>query len=243
MSRSVRLCLLGTILSLVTAGCPVTDSSSGPRLGTSSQDSTHPNSGVVGQGTTGGSSSQTGSETTNSDAGDTSDSSGGEQVLGNNFEGTTVRDGLSADYPGCDEPLTAAEWRAEVLRLVNVERAKESLSPLVRSEVLEGMAAKDACELIYYHYFDHVNPTTGSTIETRAEDGSYSYVMIGENLAAGHTDPAKVVTDWMNSPAHRHNIMEPGFTELGVAVRAGGDYQMYWVQEFGRPLSSGPHTD
>jgi uncharacterized protein YkwD len=32
-------------------------------------------------------------------------------------------------------------------------------------------------------------------------------------------------------------VLNVQFTELGVGVRTGGEYQTYWVQEFGRPRS------
>jgi uncharacterized protein YkwD len=43
--------------------------------------------------------------------------------------------------------------------------------------------------------------------------------------------------DWMNSPGHRENILKPDFEEIGIGIRSGGDYGMYWVQEFGQPAS------
>jgi uncharacterized protein YkwD len=59
--------------------------------------------------------------------------------------------------------------------------------------------------------------------------------MIGENLAAGQTSPEQVVTQWMNSPGHRENMLQERFTEVGVGLREGGDYGLYWVLEFGYP--------
>jgi uncharacterized protein YkwD len=62
--------------------------------------------------------------------------------------------------------------------------------------------------------------------------------VVGENLAAGQPTPERAFTDWMNSPSHRDNILDPRFTELGVGVRFGGEYGVYWVQEFGLPATT-----
>ncbi len=53
----------------------------------------------------------------------------------------------------------------------------------------------------------------------------------GENIAMGQTTPVDVMTAWMNSSGHRANIMNPGFTHLGVGCRYGTG-ALYWVQDF-----------
>ena len=39
----------------------------------------------------------------------------------------------------------------------------------------------------------------------------------------------------MDSPAHRAIILDARWTEVGIAVRTGGEYAIYWVQEFATP--------
>jgi uncharacterized protein YkwD len=148
---------------------------------------------------------------------------------------TAVED-LTSEFPECQEPPLAATWRVRVLDLVNQERAREGLSALKRSAVLQAQADQYACEMIHYEFFAHVNPFTDSDLEDRADEFGYDWVMIGENLAAGQPTPDEAFESWMNSPDHRENILRPGFTELGVGVRTGGPYGIYWVQEFGQPM-------
>ena len=47
--------------------------------------------------------------------------------------------------------------------------------------------------------------------------------------------PAAVVSGWMSSPGHCANIMNAGFTDIGVgyAFVAGSPYGSYWTQDFG----------
>jgi uncharacterized protein YkwD len=157
--------------------------------------------------------------------------------------GTTVAgalDEFEVRFPGCEEPLSGDQWRADVLRLVNVERTSRGLDPVQQDARLAEQATQYACEMIFYEFFAHDNPVTGSSLADRAEEFNYDYWVVGENLAAGQRTPEEVVQAWMDSPGHRDNILNPAYTELGVGVRVGGPYRIYWVQEFGRPIEDGP---
>ena len=178
--------------------------------------------------TTGGSS---GSTTSPSTSGTTPGSTTGPTVTG----GSTFRDDLDDRFPGCTEPSNGDAWRDEVFDLVNDERDRYGVAPLVRNDTLDNQADQYACEMIYYEFFAHENPITGTTLPDRADEFSYDYAYIGENLAAGQQSPVAVVRAWMNSTGHRDAILDDGFDEVGVGVRVGGPYGTYWVLEFGRP--------
>jgi uncharacterized protein YkwD len=126
----------------------------------------------------------------------------------------------------------------EVLFLVNLERATEGLAPVVVSPALQRIAEDYACQMIDEGFFDHVDPTTGYGPAERAVVGRYVYFAIGENLAAGVESAADVMRVWMESPSHRANILDPHWEEIGIAVRMGGQFEVYWVQEFGQPAGS-----
>jgi uncharacterized protein YkwD len=56
---------------------------------------------------------------------------------------------------------------------------------------------------------------------------------MGENIAAGISEPSEVVNAWMNSPDHRASIMNPDFTMLGTGCYEADDQNgYYWVQIF-----------
>lgn len=150
---------------------------------------------------------------------------------------SVTSDDLTDRFPGCQSPAEEDTWRAQILILVNRERTARGLPTLIENATLREQAEEYACELIYYDYFAHENPVTGSTLGDRALDFGYDYLVVGENLAAGQTTPERAMVDWMNSPGHRANILDERFTEIGIAVRIGGDYGIYWVQEFGRPYT------
>jgi uncharacterized protein YkwD len=142
---------------------------------------------------------------------------------------------LAAEFPDCGDTTQASAWESRILELVNAERAAIGLRPVSWNQTLADQATQFACEMIHYDFFDHVNPVTRSTLSVRANQFDYDYLVIGENLAAGQRSPEQAMNDWMDSPGHRQNILDPRFVELGVGVRTGGDFGTYWVQEFGLP--------
>jgi len=142
---------------------------------------------------------------------------------------------LQVQFPDCEEPAQGEDWKSEIIQLVNQARRTAGLEPVSYNAVLEAQATQYACEMVQFDFFDHVSPVDGSTLGQRATEFGYDYLVVGENLAAGQATPQQAFTDWMNSPSHRRNILDPRFTELGVGVRTGGTYGVYWVQEFGQP--------
>ncbi len=56
----------------------------------------------------------------------------------------------------------------------------------------------------------------------------------GENVAAGQRDAFTVVRDWMRSPGHLRNILDPRWNLIAVERVRGVDGRIYWAQNFGR---------
>ncbi len=123
----------------------------------------------------------------------------------------------------------------QVLQLVNLERAEAELPPVVLNPTLARVADDYACRMVVEEFFGHTDPLTGRGPGDRAVAGKYHFYAIGENLAAGQETAAEVMRVWMDSPAHRAIILDARWMEVGIAVRTGGEYAIYWVQEFGTP--------
>ena len=113
-----------------------------------------------------------------------------------------------------EESIAQAQYAKDILYYVNIERAKEGLSPLTLDEELSGLAQIRAneCEEKYSH--TRPNDTPWYTV---FDSYSKPSTVKGENLitGSGYT-PEEYVQAWMNSPSHRKNIMNPKFTKLGV---------------------------
>ncbi len=123
----------------------------------------------------------------------------------------------------------------EVIRLVNVERAKAGLQALTQNWQLSRVARYKSQDMIDKGYFAHNSPTYGSPFKMMESFG-IRYSAAGENIAMGQQSPAQVMNAWMNSPGHRNNIMSPSFTQIGVGLAKNKNGRMYWTQMFIKPL-------
>jgi uncharacterized protein YkwD len=123
-----------------------------------------------------------------------------------------------------------AQAEAQVLALVNAERAKAGVSPLAANSALTELAEKFSDDMAARGFFDHTDPDGLSPWDRAAKAGVTG--LGGENIARGQADPAAVVEAWMNSPGHRANILNPDFKTLGVGVHFGPGGP-WWTQDFG----------
>lgn len=109
---------------------------------------------------------------------------------------------------------------AAVLAEMNAYRASQGLRPLALDPRLVQAASDRATDMFARHYFNHVSPDGAQPFDAALRRG-YDYVKIGENLAAGQRSAREVVADWMQSPGHRANVLEPSFADCGIAIVAG----------------------
>lgn len=125
----------------------------------------------------------------------------------------------------------------EVFRLVNEERIKAGLKPLIRLPELDISAETKAKRMQDIQNVDHVDPQTGYDGMDYIVDlfPGLQCRFIGENIAANYTTEKKMVDGWMGSQGHKENILNPKFTHAGLyATRGGGDkrYRRITVQHF-----------
>lgn len=134
-------------------------------------------------------------------------------------------------------PYTPSGDAAEVLRLVNIERANYGLQPLKAIYLLDQASLVRAKEITSLQ--EHVRPD-GRSVSSILSDYGLSFKYMGENLACGSETAQNVVEDWMNSADHRANILNPNYEYVGlghVYVSNDSNYFFdYWVQLFYTPL-------
>jgi uncharacterized protein YkwD len=140
-----------------------------------------------------------------------------------------------------------------VLELVNQARAHprscgsttfSAASSLKLSRPLTDAALEHSFDMAKRNYFDH-HGADGSTPESRVTHAGYSWRVVGENIAAGVPTPEEVVQGWLQSAAHCQNLMDPRFTDMGVAyvVDPKNPSVIVWTQVFAVPRSAGrPHA-
>lgn len=121
-----------------------------------------------------------------------------------------------------------SDYAAEVVRLVNVERAKNGLSALSVDTSVQAAAQVRAAEQA--EVFSHTRPNGSSCFTALTEQG-VTYRTAGENIAYGQQNPEAVMNAWMNSSGHRANIPGSQFTKIGVSYTVINSTP-YWVQMF-----------
>lgn len=124
--------------------------------------------------------------------------------------------------------LTAEEQ--EVLNLINEQRRQYGLSELKAYGELQRVAKLKAQDLVNNKYFSHTSPTFGTPFEMLQKEG-VTYKYAGENLAGNETG-IKAVNAWMNSPAHKDNILDSDYEYTGIAVVDSEVYGKVYVQLF-----------
>ncbi|MGD6815692.1 CAP domain-containing protein [Metabacillus sp. 84] len=121
-----------------------------------------------------------------------------------------------------------ASAEAQVVSLVNQERAKAGLKPLIADWELARVAKYKSQDMYQNRYFSHTSPVYGSPFQMMKDFG-ISYRAAGENIAKGQTSPQAVMKAWMNSSGHRANILNKSFTHIGVGYVKEGNH---WTQQF-----------
>jgi uncharacterized protein YkwD len=122
------------------------------------------------------------------------------------------------------------ELEAEMLALVNRERAAAGLRLVAPDPELTEVARRHSVDMFARGYFSHVTPEGRSPFD-RMHEGGVSYRTAGENLALAPTLTI-AHTGLMNSPGHRANILRPEFGRLGIGVMDGGVRGLMVTQNF-----------
>ncbi|MDQ1629043.1 MAG: hypothetical protein QOI54_2787 [Actinomycetota bacterium] len=113
---------------------------------------------------------------------------------------------------------------------VNGARAARGLPSLSIREELVAVARAQAARMARRSALYH-NPNLTSDV--------HNWRWVGENVGYG-PDVQAVHTAFMNSPAHRDNILDRDYTEVGIGVVASGG--RVWVAEvFRRPSNAVRH--
>ncbi len=128
-----------------------------------------------------------------------------------------------------------------MLRLTNEARARTGgLPALLPEDGLHATARVHSADMLARGFFDHVNPDGLAPKDRVALMHRRLVGRAGENIwrASGLTAAdsealaTTIVNSWMHSPGHRANILDPGYTHLGVGV-ASRSNELMSTQNFG----------
>lgn len=117
-----------------------------------------------------------------------------------------------------------------LLDLLNQERAIAGLGPLQADSTLADIGRQHGRDMFALGFFGHDSPITGSPTERLAAAGLDAPIS-GENIALAPT-AEQAHEGLMNNPADRANILNPGFTRVGIAALHSADHGLIVTQEF-----------
>jgi uncharacterized protein YkwD len=131
-------------------------------------------------------------------------------------------------------PVVASSLERRAFDLINSERARVGLPPLVWDAELCRVARLHSQNMGRLNFFDHEGPD-GTDLLDRVRASNVRWKSLGENIAynQGYDDPAGFAVDqWMHSPKHRANILRGQFTHSAIGIARTADGRVYLTQVF-----------
>ncbi len=145
--------------------------------------------------------------------------------------GLAACDGSAAAGPSAR--LDQAGPADQLVSLTNVSRTSNGLPGLPRDNRLSVVGVSRSEDMIARNYFAHEIPPDGRTVVDLLESLGVGFKAAGENIAWNNalefTTVQTASDDFMNSPSHRKNVLEPRWNRVGAGVAAGSDRRMYTV--------------
>jgi hypothetical protein len=139
-------------------------------------------------------------------------------------------------------PSFDAATAGALLQHANRLRSDKGLGPLSSEPHLSAAAARFAEFMAHHDRYGH--DADGRQPAQRVQTQGYAYCLVAENIAfAASTagfDAAglarQLFDGWVDSPPHRHNLLDAEYTETGIATAySERSNRHYAVQLFGRP--------
>lgn len=133
--------------------------------------------------------------------------------------------------------MTANEQRAsaELFQLANEDRARHNLQPLRQDAMLLQAAWQHAQPMVRAGVLSHQLPGEPDLV-VRIQRVGVRCSTVAENLADAPS-PGQINNEWMHSPPHRANLLDPRLNAVGIAViQAHGEF--FAVQDFARTVAT-----
>lgn len=110
-------------------------------------------------------------------------------------------------------------------------------APLIWNERLAQASLRHSQDMATRNFFSHDGSDRSDPVDRMTAAG-YQGSSFAENIAGGQKNIAAVMRDWMASPDHCQNIMNPAYRDMGAACVKSvttSRYATYWTQDFGAP--------
>lgn len=124
-------------------------------------------------------------------------------------------------------------FETALFNATNARRVSSGLAPLRVNGYLVGVARIRSDDMAALNYFAHESPVTGATAFSLMDAYGVPFSWAGENLAKNNypDGEAVAVADealW-NSPPHRENILNPNYTDVGIALTVDATGMKYFT--------------
>lgn len=129
--------------------------------------------------------------------------------------------------------------RDGLFQAINEVRTGNDLAPLQENSSLDKAAELKAEAILQYQTLSHDLPEL--PFFGPVQQSGYEFEVLGENLGKDYNDQGELVQQWMDSQSHRENILNPKYSETGIAVKQGmiaGVPSVIAVQYFAAPKAS-----
>lgn len=137
------------------------------------------------------------------------------------------------------EPIgdSVLTMESNMLNLINQERSDNGiLYSYMMDSQLRTIARAYSEQMRDEDFFSHTDPS-GEGFADRLSDAGVNFQYAGENIAYNEnsTDPVSAAHQGlMNSPTHRANILNTGFTRIGIGIARNGN-EYWFTQIFVQP--------
>ena len=132
--------------------------------------------------------------------------------------------------PGATGVTNILEEEQNMLDAINNERARAGVPPLGFDLNLVNVARLKANDMVENNYFAHQSPRFGSPFDMMKMH-RINFRTAGENIA-GNNSAENAVAAWMNSQAHRQNILSTEFNFIGIGIAESQEYGNIYVGMF-----------
>ncbi|MFH1515063.1 MAG: CAP domain-containing protein, partial [bacterium] len=123
---------------------------------------------------------------------------------------------------GCKSGTTTTnpDPQLEMVDLINQERSAHGLPAVAHNLNLSNVAQLHSDDMVARNFLNHVNPD-GDDFFARVTNAGIAYSGLGENISAGFYSMSTAHSSFMNSQAHRDNILRANINNVGVGISQG----------------------
>jgi uncharacterized protein YkwD len=118
------------------------------------------------------------------------------------------------------------DFTTVLISLINNARNSSGLQLLSLNPTLNSIAKSRCDDMITRDYFSHVSPE-GKDIKSFVDESGIMYKATGENLQycspPSMAGPELFFNTWMESETHRANMLDSGYTQIGIALSFSAD--------------------